>query len=167
MQGKNTDVPSLIPPRTVSDTIYCSDCHGSPSSKKAGGVGPDGPHGSTFAPILIARYETSDGTSESPQSYALCYRCHDRSSILGDESFSKHKKHVQEKNTPCSVCHDAHGISSSQGTAAANSHLINFDTSIVRPDPETGRLEFRDLGSGRGECYLLCHGERHSPEGYD
>jgi hypothetical protein len=44
--------------------------------------------------------------------------------------------------------------------------LINFDTEIVYPESETGRLEFNDLGLGRGECYLECHGKNHNPESY-
>jgi hypothetical protein len=45
-------------------------------------------------------------------------------------------------------------------------HLMNFDISIVSPDPQTGRLEFVDLGNYSGQCYLRCHGENHSPESY-
>ncbi|MFQ5500422.1 MAG: cytochrome C, partial [Candidatus Zixiibacteriota bacterium] len=128
---------------------------------------PAGPHGSSFSPLLKLNYSTTDFTQESSQAYALCYSCHDRNSILGDQSFRKHKKHIESKDTPCSVCHDPHGISSATGATYNNTHLINFDLSVVFPDPNTGKLEFVDtLGVGRGECYLQCHGKKHSPKRY-
>jgi len=158
--GVNQDVPSLKPPMTVATMIYCTDCHNSDSSS-----GAKGPHGSIYPNLLAYRYETSDYTQESSYSYQLCYTCHSRNSILNNESFTRHAEHLQEQ-IPCSACHDAHGISAAQGTRSSNSHLINFDTSIVRPDPSTGRLEFIDTGTFHGRCYLQCHGEIHSPQEY-
>ncbi|NOG53754.1 MAG: hypothetical protein HND57_05415 [Planctomycetes bacterium] len=164
--GRNPDVPSLKPGWTVNSMVYCSDCHGSDTSSKGGGSGPDGVHGSNQEPNLILNYETADYTNESAQAYALCYKCHDRSSILNDESFEEHDKHIRDEDSPCSACHDAHGISSAQGTSTGNSHLINFDRSLVTPDRRYGRLEFIDNGRFAGECYLRCHGENHDPEDY-
>jgi predicted CXXCH cytochrome family protein len=164
--GRNTFAPSLSPGFTTASTIYCSDCHSSETSKTAGATGPNGPHGSSVLPLLLARYDTVDNTSESATAYALCYRCHDRSSILSDQSFTTHRLHVVDKTTPCSVCHDAHGISSTQGTTMKNTNLINFDTTVVRPDPVTHRLEFNSQGPGHGTCYLSCHGSNHSPLSY-
>lgn len=161
----NLDVPSLRAPYTTSSIIYCSDCHGSDTGTNVGGSGANGVHGSNFRPLLNARYEMTDNTSESPAAYALCYRCHDRANILDDRSFKEHKKHIVEERTPCSVCHDGHGISSAQGNITSNSSLINFATGIVQPN-SNGRLEFRDLGRFRGECNLRCHGENHNAEGY-
>lgn len=163
--GKNPDVPSLLPPYTTASMMRCSDCHGSDTGANAGGTGPSGIHGSNQRPLLTARYETADFTPESTAAYALCYRCHDRGNILSDRSFPQHRKHIDELRTPCSACHDAHGIASVQGNATNNTHLVNFDTGIVRPDT-TGRLEFRDLGRFRGECNLSCHGTNHSPASY-
>jgi predicted CXXCH cytochrome family protein len=158
--GINQNVPSLKSPMTVASMIYCTSCHNSDSA-----TGTKGPHGSNYSPLLSYNYDTSDYTSESAFAYELCYTCHSRNSILSDESFPKHRKHLEEE-IPCSACHDAHGISSAQGTSTNNSHLINFDTTIVSPDPVTGRLEFVDMGVFSGECYLTCHGEDHSPEDY-
>jgi len=166
--GRNPDVPSLRPPWTEASLVYCSDCHGSDASMKAGGSGSDGVHGSFFEPLLVARYETADFTPESASSYALCYRCHERDGndgILRDRSFV-HDVHVSESRTPCSVCHDAHGVASTQGRQMSNTHLINFDSTVVFPDPITGRLEFRDLGTFSGSCTLTCHGVRHDNETY-
>lgn len=164
--GKNQFVPSLRPGMTTASLIYCTDCHGSELGTSTTGNGSDGPHGSNFKPLLLARYETTDGTAESADAYALCYRCHERGSILGNASFTYHQLHIVNSNTPCSVCHDAHGISSAQGNMVNNSKLMNFDTSVVTPDPVTGRLEYRSLGQASGQCYLSCHGVAHSPLGY-
>jgi len=158
--GVNQNVPSLKPPMTVATMIYCTDCHNSDSAS-----GAKGPHGSSYPNLLAYRYDTSDYTQESSYSYQLCYRCHSRNSILNNESFTKHAEHLQ-KQIPCSACHDAHGISSVQGTLMNNTHLINFDTTIVRPEPSTGRLEFEDTGIFHGRCYLQCHGKTHSPQEY-
>lgn len=163
--GHNTNVPSLRAPWTTSSVMYCSDCHSSDGSRTTGGTGANGTHGSINRPLLNARYDTADNTSESANAYALCYRCHDRSNILDDRSFKEHKKHIVEERTPCAACHDGHGITSLQGTSTNNSNLINFATSIVQPN-SAGVLDFRDLGSFRGECNLRCHGENHNHEDY-
>lgn len=163
--GRNPNVPSLKPGWTPSSLMHCSSCHGSETGT-GGGSGAPGVHGSNFGPLLKARYETADFTSESAQAYALCYSCHERSSILDNQSFKEHKKHIVDERAPCAACHDAHGISSAQGNTTNNSNLINFATSMVFPDPATGRLEFRDTGLFRGECFLRCHGTNHSPLRY-
>lgn len=163
--GRNSNVPSLKPGWTTASRVGCSSCHNSESSTQGGGVGPDGVHGSNYVPLLAARYDTADYTTESAQAYALCYRCHDRANILDDRSFKGHKRHIVDERTPCAACHDAHGIASSQGTATGNSHLMNFATSIVFPN-NNGRLEFRDTGTFRGECLLRCHNADHSPLRY-
>jgi predicted CXXCH cytochrome family protein len=138
--GRNPDVPSLKPGWTETSVVSCSDCHGSDTSRKAGGSGPDGLHGSNVEPLLLARYDTFDNAAESASAYALCYRCHEREGgdgVLQDRSFP-HTLHVVDTRAPCSVCHDAHGIASTQGTSINNSHLINFDLRVVFPDPING-----------------------------
>lgn len=164
--GRNPNVPSLHPGWSPGSMMYCSDCHTSDTGASAGGGGPDGTHGSNHPPLLAARYDTGDYVSESAHAYALCYQCHDRASILNNESYSGHRLHIVDQRASCATCHDAHGISSAQGTPTGNSHLINLATSTVTPDPVTGRLEFRDLGLFSGECFLSCHGHAHSPSRY-
>jgi predicted CXXCH cytochrome family protein len=159
--GVNPDVPSLIAPLTTNSMITCTDCHNNDDPG-----GPGGPHGSIFKPLLAQNYETLDYTTESSFNYALCYKCHSRNSILNDQSFKDHKKHIEGKDTPCSACHDPHGISQTQGNSTNNSNLINFDLTIVFPDGETGRLEFEDLGRFSGQCFLTCHGKNHGPKDY-
>lgn len=162
--GKNSNVPSLKPGFNTSSIIYCTDCHNSDTSPTAGGTGNEGPHGSAESPMLLAQYATTDFTTESAAAYALCYRCHDRNSILNDESFKYHKLHVQDRQTTCSTCHDAHGIASAQGNVVNNSHLINFDTTVVFP--LGGIMKFTDTGTYTGNCTLTCHSKDHSNLGY-
>lgn len=159
-QGVNLNVPSLLPPYTTASKIFCTDCHSNDDT-----LGPGGPHGSNNKYILKGNYTTQDFTMESSYSYALCYQCHDRNSILNDQSFKGHKKHIVDEDTPCSACHDAHGISSTQGNSLNNSHLINFDITIVQPN-SLGALSFEDLGIFRGSCSLSCHGKDHNSEVY-
>lgn len=163
--GKNPNVPSLISPLTTSSVISCSDCHNNDSGPKAGGNGSNGPHGSIFPPLLERQYITTDNTPESSSAYALCYKCHSRSSILMNKSFRHHKKHIVNEKTPCNVCHDPHGISITQGNSTNNSKLINFDLSVVSPS-SSGQLKFESRGVFRGACYLKCHGKNHDPRRY-
>ncbi|MFZ2507027.1 MAG: cytochrome c3 family protein [Steroidobacteraceae bacterium] len=155
--GVNPNVPSLLPPLTTSSRTSCTDCHNNDDS-----FGPRGPHGSSQPYLLAGDYLTADNTTESPGAYELCYGCHSRASILADQSFSTHYLHIVTSNTPCSACHDPHGVSSSQGNAVNNAHLINFDLNIVQPD-SMGRLYYEDTGVYSGQCYLSCHGREHAP----
>lgn len=156
--GKNPNVPSLIAPWTTSSMMACTDCHGSDN-------GSSKPHGSTFAPILKQQYITTDRTPESPAAYALCYSCHDRNSILGDQSFMEHRRHIVGENSPCNNCHMPHGNSAAAGaTIANNSKLINFRTDVVTPNG--GVLMFTSTGLFSGSCTLTCHGEAHNNETY-
>jgi len=160
--GKNSTVPSLRPPWTTTSMMYCTDCHTSSSGPAGGGTGARGPHGSNASPLLVADYVTADGTTESLTAYALCYTCHDRDNLLADRSFPKHNLHIVTARTPCSVCHDSHGIASTPGTTIANSNLINFDTAIVRP--LNGTLAYTTTGEGAlaGSCTLICHDKPHN-----
>ncbi|HEU4403200.1 MAG TPA: hypothetical protein VFT43_13975, partial [Candidatus Polarisedimenticolia bacterium] len=176
--GKNLNVlsipSSLRPGMSPSDMIYCTDCHADDEG------GSRGPHGSSFAPILKERDETADGTPESYENYALCYRCHDRSSILSDASFMKktlrttasgggHSGHLAA-GAPCSACHDPHGVNETgpggvTGTGS-HTHLINFDTRIVLPKAGNAHPIFNDGGAFSGSCTLLCHGVAHDNASY-
>ena len=147
------ETPSLLPEFRGRAFLSCQDCHNNPDARQLGGSGPNGPHGSRFEFLLLDRYETADFTMESAQSYALCYRCHDRNSILGDESFTLHRRHIVDARTPCSACHAPHGVS---GDSVRHDHLINFDVSIVG-----GQREFIDRGRFAGSCTLVCHGVQH------
>ena len=157
----SSDTVSLVPGLARGTIIKCTDCHNNDSGPRAGGTGPDGPHGSIYEGLLERNYTTRDNTNESHFEYAMCYKCHQRSSILSDTSFPEHRLHIVNERTPCSACHDPHGISSTQASGSDHSHLINFDTRIVRPEPTTRRMEFRDHGRFAGSCTLTCHGAVH------
>jgi predicted CXXCH cytochrome family protein len=153
----NAKTTSLISPLTGSSLITCSACHSNnagPSANPAG-TGPKGPHGSTISPLLASTYGTADNTNESATNYALCYKCHDRATVIADSanSFRYHGKHLGF-GAPCSACHDPHGVST-------NKHLINFDTAIV-----TGARTYTSTGTNTGSCNLTCHGKNHNPYTY-
>ncbi|MDO8631256.1 MAG: cytochrome c3 family protein [Phycisphaerales bacterium] len=166
MSSPSDETPSLAPGVARGSLMRCTDCHNNESGPRAGGGGPDGPHGSNFDFLLERNYGVLDNGSESEFEYAMCYKCHQRSSILGDQSFSEHRKHIVEERSPCSACHDPHGISSTLLAGSDHTHLINFDTTIVRPESRSGRIEYRDLGRFAGSCTLVCHGEQHRNEDY-
>ena len=166
-KGVNKDVPSLRPHYTVDSMISCTDCHGSDTSRKGGGTGPNGPHGSSYPGILLARYETADLTTYSTGAYALCFRCHDNTKVVADEGpFPKHKLHVDNNQTPCSACHDSHGVALAQGSTLHNFALINFDRAIVFPDEVQHKVEFTHTGPRHGTCTLKCHGKQHTNASY-
>jgi hypothetical protein len=168
--GNNFNVPSIPsafqPNMSPSVVIYCTTCHADDEG------GSRGPHGSSFPPILKERYEMADNTPESYDNYALCYRCHDRSRILSDTSFRKrtktlgggHSGHLSIKtNSPCSACHDPHGVYAATGPAGTgdHTHLINFDTRIASPKAGNQYPLFKDSGMFSGSCDLVCHGTVH------
>jgi len=147
--GRNSRVPSLVQGLNETSVIKCGSCHGNSDPS-----GPAGPHGSDYAPLLIAEYRTADGP-ESAISYTLCYICHDRNSILGDESFRSHRNHVALQNLSCKNCHNAHGSSS-------NRHLIEFDSMGVS-NASDGAGPLYLLGApGTPKCFLNCHGADHN-----
>lgn len=180
--GRPTGVPSipstLEPAMTPSSMISCTSCHADDEGTS------NGPHGSAWAPILRERYETADGTRESFESYALCYRCHDRTSILSDRSFREksfgkttasgggHRGHLED-GAPCAACHDPHGIyefgtfgPSGTGPTGSHTHLVNFDRTVVAPREGSTVPVFTDTGTFSGSCSLVCHGFDHDNASY-
>lgn len=149
----------LLPDAAASGRIGCADCHDNDAQE---GGGPRGPHGSRFSPILAREYGQEDPAPESFQSYALCYRCHDRGALLSGGPFP-HQEHL-EHGASCAACHDAHG-------SRQQPRLINFmratpsGARVVEPTA-SGALEFRATAPGRGECTLTCHGEEHNRQAY-
>ena len=167
-EGANAYVISLKAPYKARkerpgdvSTISCRDCHGSDTYG-----GPKGPHGSIYRGLLVDNYEMESGRSENQRAYALCYRCHERSSILGNESFPYHALHIQGNGTrefagtSCISCHDAHG-------SRTNQFLIRFNEDVVEPNV-AGELKFKAVGvaSRHGSCALSCHGVDHEPKSY-
>ena len=161
-EGRSTSVPSLILPWRPNSRMLCTDCHNSDQSPSAGGSGANGPHGSAYAPLLERHLSLVDFVGESAVSYALCYKCHDRSSILSDQGFAAadskgqprgHRFHIVDQQTACTTCHDPHGVTTAK-------HLINFNTAYVKPSAN-GRLQYTSGATGSGACALSCHGKDH------
>ena len=147
--GKNSGVPSLIPPLTTSSLIGCSDCHNSDQNSATGGSGANGPHGSAYSPLLERMLRLTDGTPYNPSDFALCYKCHSSSVVDSEQasSWRYHRKHIEEYKAACTTCHDSH--------AATQPHLINFNTVYVSPN--NGVLNYTSTGPNHGTCTLTCH----------
>ena len=167
-EGKNQAVISLIRPyrekKSTPDDISvvkCADCHSSDDP-----ASPRGPHGSKYQGLLSDNYSTGDNVAESSFTYALCYKCHKRSSILGNESFPSHFRHITGENnfkgggTSCYTCHTSHG-------SVENKYLLRFNRDYVT-ESSTGKLKFVEKGiyTFHGECWLTCHGVDHNPKSY-
>jgi predicted CXXCH cytochrome family protein len=166
--GRNSSVPSLIAPWTPSSTMSCMDCHNSDQSPGAGGRGANGPHGSIYVPLLERQLVLEDYSPESTASYALCYKCHSRDSILSDQSFRAfnslgqdrgHRFHVVDQKTACTTCHDSHGVATAK-------HLINFNNNYVTPSASFPVVQYTSAGNFSGNCTLTCHGFDHSGSSY-
>jgi hypothetical protein len=166
-EGKNTVVISLKEPYVAQkkrpnevSQISCGDCHGNDDP-----AGPKGPHGSEHQGLLVLNYQTDDERPESEQAYALCYKCHERASILSNESFSHHSLHIQgrlggQDGTSCFTCHDAHGSTQYQ-------NLIKFNEDVVFENA-AGILKYEAEGysARHGSCSLNCHGVEHDAKEY-
>jgi len=164
-QGKNTTIMGLEPGYTASSQIYCIDCHNNDEWTPTG-TRPRGPHGSLYEPILERAFQAGDPSTESFATYALCYKCHNRTTLLFGSGRFPHKRHVVEQNASCAVCHDVHG-------SRQNIRLINFmlrakaGNTVVAPS-SSGLLQFipDPAQPGRGSCFLRCHGQDHNPKSY-
>ncbi len=171
------------PGRPISTRILCTDCHNSDDNREFGGSGPNGPHGSRFSHILERRYEFSQVAPGFPPAagpgttiqnllppildpgangpYSLCAKCHSLSNILSNTSFSKHALHINA-GFSCSVCHTAHGISSSS-VGVSGERLVNFDLGVVAEnDKSRAPISY---ARGTGTCTLKCHNVDHNADG--
>jgi predicted CXXCH cytochrome family protein len=164
--GRNSTIKGLLPGYTSSSIIGCIDCHNNSDWTPASALmTPKGPHASRYAPILERNYATADPSPESPVSYDLCYKCHDRNMLMRNTTVGfPHRLHVVDQREPCAACHDAHGSRQSP-------HLINFmvrditGNSVVKRN-SIGRIDYVPTLPGKGSCYLTCHGSEHNPKTY-
>jgi predicted CXXCH cytochrome family protein len=176
--------PSLLPSmlnlngttssRVMGTQIFCTDCHASDDNREFGGTGPAGPHGSIYPHVLERNYQLSQAAAPggtvtntypapdvSPQGpYAMCAKCHDLTSILGNASWTQHSRHVSSDGFSCSVCHTAHGIGSINASVTGE-RLINFDIAVVGQNNGTPISYNR----GTNTCTLTCHNAAHNADG--
>ena len=87
--GTGINYPSLSASVPQGQFMKCSDCHRSEDPNA-----PKGPHGSNHEYLLSGNYNTDIYATETPYTYQFCYSCHDRASILSDESFPYHNLHI-------------------------------------------------------------------------
>lgn len=128
--------------------IYCNDCHDS--------HGTNEPH--------MMRYLNQDTfPATGGTNYPLCFRCHDPDYLLNPAGAPRsdtavlHQRHVlgqhlngDTRQTPCSVCHDPHGVPASRGALFNNAaHMVNFD---IRYAGETAAYD-----ALAKTCTVTCH----------
>ncbi len=169
--GKNQTIQNLLPGYTATSQVGCISCHNS-DAWTPGGTNPAGSHGSAYAPILEREYRAESTVVESPQNFALCYKCHDRNALTFDTPGKfPHARHLTNATFPinttsCAACHDSHG-------SRLQPHLINFmlfdavGAAVVQSRPATPATppSYTQVGSG-GSCNLMCHGHDHAPSTY-
>ena len=69
--------------------------------------------------------------------------------------------------TPCNACHDPHGYEG--GNLSENGYLVNFDQSVIQPNPLNGRM----IDLDQKKCFMTCHDPNgvvnytHKEEGSD
>ena len=164
----------LVSARPVGPRVFCTDCHNSDDNREFGGIGANGPHGSTYPHILERNYQMSQATTPgstvtnifpSPDlsvqgPYAMCGKCHDLSLILANTSWAQHNRHVSQDGFSCSVCHTAHGVGVSS-TGITGERLVNFDINVV------GQNGVAAISYNRGTntCTLTCHNAVHNADG--
>ena len=157
--GTNSSVSSLMGSMSVSSKIYCSDCHGSD-----GAGAPAGPHGSSNLAILKQAYDTARfpmlgpgwNSSDLSMHWPLCFQCHNVSTVTTIHTGISNGHFM--KYVGCNTCHDPHGYDGSLGTnggsmASAFERLVNFDTSVIRPNPVNGKM----IDIPNRKCYFVCH----------
>jgi len=142
---------------TARTWINCSDCHGVSDASL-----PRGVHASVNAHLLKFNDQTLDGQAESASTYAQCYACHDRNSILQNESFSLHQTHIVNGMTSCYSCHDSHA-----GRTLPHLLAIEDESRNDRISPDLhGRKTYTQTGNLAGVCSLTCHGVNHDGWAY-
>lgn len=151
---------SLMTNQVSGALMKCSDCHRNENSD-----GPRGPHGSSHEFMLSGNYDRDVYVAESTLAFEFCYSCHDRYSLLGNESFPYHRQHIEGnpdtrgQGTSCFTCHASHG-------SPDYPHLIRFNLQAVSATSVGLPIRYQETGPNSGTCTLRCHGHDHSPGSY-
>jgi predicted CXXCH cytochrome family protein len=127
------------------------------SAIESGGcTGCHQPHSSNHQALLVNSYPEGNFVNGTPETYELCFNCHDASMITEQNTDNAtgfrngtgnlHYLHVQgEKGRNCSICHDIH--------ASANKFLIKSRTTLGTWEMPMHFL-FKETG---GSCRTGCH----------
>jgi predicted CXXCH cytochrome family protein len=158
--------------RAIGNQIFCTDCHNSDDNREFGSTGANGPHGSKWPHILERQYVYSQapagpGTpitvniNKNPDlsvhgPYAMCAKCHDLSVVMGSTSWAYHKSHVSDDGVSCSVCHNAHGMTSTSANPTGV-RMVDFDLNVVG---KNGAAPI-SYNPATNTCTLKCHGYAH------
>ncbi|WP_242084866.1 cytochrome c3 family protein [Aestuariivivens sediminis] len=150
-QGKNLNPRGLVNPYNATSKLYCSSCHSGNGEESI-----SGPHGSIFPSILKANYNM-DKTPQLGKSWSLlmqgnftlCFECHEVNSVTNIH-IQISEGHFME-TIGCNTCHDPHGYEG--GTLSENAYGINFDRSVIQPNPINGRL----IDLDQKKCFMTCH----------
>lgn len=166
-EGKNSNPRGLITPYNASSKIYCSSCHASDGENA-----PAGPHGSNYPRILKANYNLDktpqlgkSWPSQIQSNYALCFECHDVNAVTNIHTEIS-EGHFME-TIGCNSCHDPHGYEG--GNLSENAYGINFDQTVIQPNPLNGRM----IDLDQKKCFMTCHDPNgvvnytHKAEGSD
>jgi predicted CXXCH cytochrome family protein len=115
--------------------LDCTSCHDNPDP-----FGARGPHASPNVSILKAPFgREKDMSRLGDRVNDLCFLCHDKASILANQSFPFHGQHLS-------------GFTSGGAIASRQGGLIEAQAAL-------GVRSVRDLGPGRGGAYAAGHGE--------
>ena len=170
--GKNTNIPaaSFITGWDVNSRVYCSDCHTNATPL----TGAEGTHGSPLLHILDGstlgdtNYSTVNFSGNDPivPSTELCFKCHDYNTYVTGAAPASNTRFNNGNNlhaghmaggftvTTCYTCHNSHG--------SAQTHLINFDASVVTFSGGRNSLTAFIPSANGGTCALACHGMNHN-----
>lgn len=117
--------------------LDCGSCHGNPDPS-----GAKGPHVSTQAAILKAPFgREKDMARLGERANDLCFLCHDKQSILSNQSFAFHGQHLN-------------GFTNTGSLAAQRQAPALSEAAAV-----LGLRSPRDFRPGRGGAYLPGYGE--------
>jgi predicted CXXCH cytochrome family protein len=123
----------------------CSGCHAA--------------HASRYPSLLTAAFPAGEYTSAQPDSFALCFNCHDKALLIDEvvktetnfrnENQNLHFTHINgDKGRNCNVCHDMHG-SQSDHLIAGKVKFGNWEMPMNYNSRENG-----------GSCLTGCHSEK-------
>lgn len=176
---------------SVNATIRCTDCHNSNAYAITTGRvvptsgNPSGPHGSTNPSILRANYRSTLGVSSyNANNFALCFRCHSESALLGtstnfyDDIKGKgnlHQVHLDDRisktGATCKSCHynihsnvaapntqyNVNGVVYAAPPSTVPTRNVNFHPNIRATGARSRPEWWINTSTRERHCDLQCH----------